>query len=108
MTKTLTPSEIFETVKTFETVSQLKQWMESLGYDFDPNYDDIDELEHSNYQNHFHLDILNSEMEGISDDATSLVIYNNHDEEILADGFNNPSYRKSFTSKLESHILRCS
>ena len=104
----LTPDEIFNAVKQFKTIEELKQWMVSLGYDLDPDYDELeDEMEHSNYQNHFHLDILNSEIESISDDAEAIVIYNNNNEEILADGFNNPSYRSTFTSRLVSHTLAC-
>tara|TARA_R100000231_G_scaffold138860_1_gene118309 strand:+ start:1173 stop:1493 length:321 start_codon:yes stop_codon:yes gene_type:complete len=102
---TLMPNEIFNEVKKFKTIAELKQWMVSLGYDLNPNYEGLsDEMEHSNYQNHFHLDILNSEIKSISDDAKAIVIYNNI-EEVLADGLNNPSYKSNFTSDLKSHIL---
>ena len=101
------PKDIFAHLKTLNSVQQAKNWMESIGYDFNPDYTGLnDENEHSNYQNHFHLDIFASELNNACRDAKEVIVYNNFDEEVLADNEKLECYgQQMYHSNLPSHTL---
>ena len=102
---TLMPNEIMSEVKKFNSLSELKEWMTSLGFDLNPDYTGLrDEMEHSNYQMHFYLDILHSEINKLSPDAEAIIIFNNNNEEVLADDLDRSHY-SSFTNYMDSHTL---
>ena len=51
----MTAQDLFNSVKQFNTVSEIKDWAASIGYDFNPDYTGLeDENDHPNYQNFFH------------------------------------------------------
>ena len=83
---TMQPSEIFEKIKTMRNLSQLKAWLEELGYEYDAEFTDFsDEHAHSNYQNHFHLHTtIGTIQDVLRNNPNHIILYNNYDEEVIA------------------------
>jgi hypothetical protein len=80
----MTAQDLFNSVKQFNTVSEIKDWAASIGYDFNPDYTGLDdENDHPNYQNFFNVEVLFAEI-GDRTDGMFTIIYNQDGNEVLA------------------------
>lgn len=103
----MTAQDLFNSVKQFNTVSAIKDWAASIGYDFNPDYTGLeDENDHPNYQNFFHLEVLFAEI-GDHTDGTITIIYNQDGNEVLAQ-HESDSYYNDLISSDNSHTVSAS
>ena len=107
----MTTQDLFNSVKQFNTVSAIKDWAASIGYDFNPDYTGLeDENDHPNYQDFFHLDVLFAEMRNLdiqSGDRSVVIIHNQSGNEILAANVND-DYYNDLIEKSEIHVVTAS
>jgi len=103
----MTAQDLFSSVKQFNTVSEIKDWAASIGYDFNPDYTGLeDENDHPNYQNFFHAEVLFAEM-GDHTGGTITIIFNEPGNEVLAQ-HESDSYYNDLIMADNSHTVSAS
>ena len=103
----MTAQDLFSSVKQFNTVSEIKDWAASIGYDFNPDYTGLeDEDLHPNYQNFFNVQTLFAEI-GDHTDGTITIIYNEPGNEVLAQHESDSCYNDLVTAD-NSHTVSAS
>ena len=100
--------QIFDAIRQFNTVKEIKEWAASVGYDFNPDYTGYDdENDHPNYQNFFHLEVLFEEMRYLDVKPGSrsiVIIYHQSGNEILASSIHD-NYYNDLIEKSEIHVV---
>lgn len=100
--------QIFDAIRQFNTVQEIKEWAASVGYDFNPDYTGYDdENDHPNYQNFFHLEVLFAEIKCLDvqpGTRSIMIIYNQSGNEILAASIND-DYYNDMIEKSEIHVV---
>ena len=97
--------QIFDTIRQFNTVKEIKEWAASVGYDFNPDYTGYDdENDHPNYQNFFHLEVLFAEI-GNNPYGDYKIIYHPAGNEILASS-DSENYYNDLIATSEVHAIK--
>lgn len=100
--------QVFDAIRQFNTVKEIKEWAASVGYDFNPDYTGYDdENDHPNYQNFFHLEVLFAELRNLDVQPGSrsiVTIYNQSANEILASSIHD-NYYNDLIEKSEIHVV---
>mgnify|MGYP001191008975 CR=1 FL=1 len=103
--KHMTANEIFEVITTFTTVSQLRDWMTSLGYDFNPDYTGLEcEYDHHNYTKHANLGDLHYELDLVPN-AKAVYAYNLDGLEIIFDDVYEIMHPEVYQTDTPRHTL---
>ena len=104
----MTAQDLFNAVKQFNTVSEIKDWAESIGYDLNPDYTGLeDEHLHPNYQNFFNVSTLFAEI-GDYTDGTFTIFFNEPGHEVLVQHESESYYDDLISSADQIHTVSAS